>query len=543
MQLTTIQSPRTELNSIQSVRLRKRKINKVTFIELDSAYNDFSTPTLMPRTYGMVVVATVVRNLGYDVKVYCEHISPIDMRRIGESDLVCFSGLTSAANKTFALADHIRRNYDVPMVFGGTFASYFADLCLEHVDYVIRNEGDETIVDLMRALEDGGSLDSIRGLSYRGAHGNVHNPARESVRDIEVIHDLSLVDGYDQKSQLKLLLTQRRIRWICLQASRGCPFSCNFCVAPVMYGRGYRMRTVDSVVADIKDKLRYGSYFLFVDNYFTANRKYVKQLLKRIIAEGIHASFSAFTRCEATEDDELMSLLKQAGFQTMYMGAESLSDDVLIRLNKHQTIEKVRRAIENIKRHGMMVTITFQAGNDEDDQFAVKRAVDFGLENDVDGVYFISAWSWPEDHKPVLDKQRMILKSLDYANGHFVTHFPMQMKPSTLQRSILDQQRRFWSPTRIAGFIRRGRWDRVAHLVMQRYALCMFEKPVREYVPVLERIEEGYYDRNERLDLEKIARRDLRYDGEFNDKYVGRLVGSYQGVEAGQLRPVGAYHP
>jgi hypothetical protein len=48
----------------------------------------------------------------------------------------------------------------------------------------------------------------------------------------------------------------------------------------------------------------------------------------------------------------------------------------------------------------MMVTITFQAGNGRDDRHAVTRAIDSGLEHDVDGVYFISAWAWPED-KPV----------------------------------------------------------------------------------------------------------------------------------------------
>jgi radical SAM superfamily enzyme YgiQ (UPF0313 family) len=521
-----------------------KPMKRIAFIELDPAYNDFSTPTVMPRTYGMVVVATVVRNLGYDTRVFCEHIAPVDMDWVAGSDLVCFSGLTGSANKTFALADFIRANYGVPMVYGGTFASYFASLCLEHVDFVIRNEGDVTIVELIRALESGDGFDDIRGLSFNGPDGRVHNPARDAVQDFEVIHDLELVHGYDDgKSQWRRLLTELRIRWICLQATRGCPFSCNFCVAPVMYGRGYRMRSIDSVVADIKDKLRFGNYFLFVDNYFTANRKYTKELLHRIIDEGIQASFSAFTRCEATEDEELMTLLRRAGFSTMYMGAESLSDDVLIKLNKHQTIQKVTRAIHNIKAHDMMVTITFQAGNDEDDRHAVQRAVDFGLENDVDGVYFISAWAWPEDDKPVLDKRRMILKSLDYANGHFVTHFPMQTKPSTLQRAVLDQQRRFWSPTRLPAFIRKGRWDRVAHLVMQRYALARFEGPVRRYVPYLERVEQGYYDREERLDMNRIAQRDLRYDGEFQERYVGRLVGSFQGVEAGQLRTVGAYHP
>src|SRR5437867_11465830 len=92
-----------------------RRMKRIAFVELDPRYNDFSTPTVMPRTYGMVVVATVVRNLGYETKVFCEHIAPVDMEWIATCDLVCFSGLTGAANKTFALADYIRANHGTPM--------------------------------------------------------------------------------------------------------------------------------------------------------------------------------------------------------------------------------------------------------------------------------------------------------------------------------------------------------------------------------------------------------------------------------------------
>ncbi len=516
--------------------MAQRRIEKITFVEFDSAQKHFLSPVIMPRTYGMVLLATILRNLGYDVRVYCEHIGPIDLVQVLDSDLVCFSPLTSSANKAFALADFIRRNSNIPTLAGGTFATYFRDLCLNYFDYVIRNEGDDALVELLAALEGGDIPNGIRGLSYHGEDGSVvHNPDREPVQNFDVAPDLSLVEGYDRRPQWWLLLTERRIRWIVLQATRGCPFTCSFCIAPVMYGRGYRKRNIDSVIDDLRDKLKYGSYFLFMDNCFTADRRYTKALLRRMIDEELKGTFVAFTRCEAADDDELLALLKNAGFVNLYMGAESLSDAAFERMRKKQSVEKIVRSIHQIKKHGMAATLSFQAGNDEDDRWAVERAVDFGLEHDVDGVYFISTWSWPESKEPVFPKERMILKSLDYANGHFVTHFPLNIRPSTLQSSILEQQHRFWSLKRIHGFLRKGQWDRATSLVVQRYALSLFEGSVEEYIRYLLEIEAGYYDEQERLDLNKISRRRISYQGEFDDKYRGRLVGRFKNIDRALL--------
>lgn len=512
--------------------ISQRKIKKITFIEFDLAEKHFLSAAIMPRSYGLVLIASIVRELGYDVKVYCEHIAPIDIKRVQESDLICFSPLSGAANKAFALADYIKKRWDIPLLAGGTFATYFTDLCLEHFDYVICKEGDESIIKLLNALEEGKDLRNIKGLSFRTPGGKiVHNEPAEMVRNLDTIQDLSLIEGYKHSSQWWLVLTQRRIRWIVLQASRGCPFSCDYCISPVMYGRGHRTLGVERVIRDIKDKLRYGNYFLFMDNCFTANRKYTKTLLRRMIDEGIKGSYLAFVRNEISEDEEMLELLKQAGFDQLYIGGESLNNDVFERMKKHQTVSKLIRAIKMIQKHGLGITLSFQAGNDEDDRWAVKKTVDFGIENDVNGIYFISTWSWPESKEPVFPKQRMIIKSLDYATGHFVTHFPLHMKPSTLQRSLLEQQRRFWSPGRIWGLIRRGQWDRALSQLVQRYALSLFEKPVKEYVNYLQETEQGYYDKNEELDLAKIANRKVDYAGEFKEKYEGRLVGNFKGTK------------
>ena len=82
------------------------------------------------------------------------------------------------------------------------------------------------------------------------------------------------------------------------QASRGCHFKCRFCIVNTMYPTGYRKRSIASVVDDLKDKRRYGSELLFVDNDFGANRYDTKQLLRAIIEADLDFNMLVFARVE-----------------------------------------------------------------------------------------------------------------------------------------------------------------------------------------------------------------------------------------------------
>jgi radical SAM superfamily enzyme YgiQ (UPF0313 family) len=141
------------------------QIRKITCIQLGGVFPDLCYRTVIPD-YGMPLIGTILSEAGYDVKIYMEHIKAPEWNRIAESDLVCFSSLNAGADKTYELANQIRTRLGIPTIIGGTHATYFPESCVEHCDYVVLGEGDETIIDLVKTLESDGDIDKVAGVAY-----------------------------------------------------------------------------------------------------------------------------------------------------------------------------------------------------------------------------------------------------------------------------------------------------------------------------------------------------------------------------------------
>ena len=211
-------------------------VKKITVIQLDNRYPDLGHRLIMPR-YGTVVIGSLARDLGYDVKIYVEHICKPDMERIKESDYVCFSMMSGSANKSYQMIDEIKKQTSAPVIVGGTHATFFPEDVLKHADFVVRQEGDETFKALLAALENGTSLREIKGLSYRFDGIVIHNCDRPPPppERITAWPDYTLVEAFEKITKWERLFGMKK-RMLCVQSSRGCTRSCSFCITPRMYG-------------------------------------------------------------------------------------------------------------------------------------------------------------------------------------------------------------------------------------------------------------------------------------------------------------------
>ena len=322
-------------------------MRKIVLVEPKSTHLHVYSRVAIPRL-GVVLLGTILRNLGYDVQVYIEDIAPIDMHVVLSADVVGISTITSTAPPSYALAEKVR-GAGIPAVLGGTHTTFMTEEGLQHADYVIRGEGEGAFVELLEALQGKRELETIQNLSYRKDGQILHNPARPMIRDLDVnpLPDFDLVHGW------------RRGGIVTIATSRGCPYSCTFCSVPGMYGHAFRTHSVGRVVEELKQH-RDASYVFFADDIFTANKRRTKELLSLMIAENVTPEWGAQVRTETVDDPDVLRLMQQSGCFNVYVGFESINPRTLKLFQKKQDVAKIERAIErfhahNIRIHGMFV--------------------------------------------------------------------------------------------------------------------------------------------------------------------------------------------
>src|SRR3990167_3655106 len=131
----------------------RRKLKKLVFVEPKSTHLHIYSRVCIPRL-GSVLLGTIMRNKGYDVRVYIEDIGAIDMSEVMSADFVGISAITSTAPQSYRLADKVRAA-GIPVAMGGTHVTFLPDEALQHADYVVKGEGEFAFQELVDAIESG----------------------------------------------------------------------------------------------------------------------------------------------------------------------------------------------------------------------------------------------------------------------------------------------------------------------------------------------------------------------------------------------------
>src|SRR5207245_9441131 len=156
--------------------LMRRALKKLVFVEPKSTHLHISSRVCIPRL-GSVLLATIMRAKGYDVRVYIEDIHDIDMSEVYSADLVAISAITSTAPQSYRLADKVREAGGIA-VLGGTHVSFLPEEGLQHADFVVRGEGEVAFQELVDAIQAGHGFEKIKNISFMAAGKAGHLPER-----------------------------------------------------------------------------------------------------------------------------------------------------------------------------------------------------------------------------------------------------------------------------------------------------------------------------------------------------------------------------
>lgn len=371
----------------------KRRINRVAFIEPGASERNIYSMFPMPRT-GPVLLATILANHGYETRVFVEDVKKIDkgdLIFINSADVVGISTTTSTAPRAYQTADYWRARGKT-VIIGGVHASFMAEEALQHADYVIRKEGEAALLELLSSLNgEGPGLDEIGNLLYLKDGKVVRNPGRKLIDNLDnnPVPDFSLVAG-----KLKGLILP-------LITSRGCPFECNFCCVIKMFGRGYRFKSVNRVLQEIKELLRQKPASIFIaDDNFAANIPRAKRLLHGIIkmikcGEVKKFRWTAQVRVDAAKDEELVALMSEAGCRRVYIGFESLDNEVLKKMRKKQRKSDIVAAIRMFHSFDIQIHGMFIVGTDEERDSAADEISSFAWRHKIETIQILISSPFP----------------------------------------------------------------------------------------------------------------------------------------------------
>lgn len=416
-----------------------KRIKKIVFVETKSAYLHVYSHVPFPRI-GSVLLGTILRNRGYDASVYIEELGAVDMQDFLSADLVGLSALTSTVPRAYELA-RLARRAGIPVVMGGTHVTFLPDEGLDEADYLVRGEGEETIVELLEALEGDRDRSAIRGLSYWADGEKVHNQDRplKTNLDDNPIADYSLLRGGGKRIKVASIMT-----------ARGCPFDCSFCSVPTFNGKGSRAHSVDRVLEEIAFNVRRQGidYLFFADDIFNVNRKRMKEILTGMIDHKLTPRWGAQVRHELSRDPELLELMKRANCGRAFVGFESINQQTLDLFNKHETVENIEHAIRAFHQHGIKIHGMFVLGSDEDSVETIRQTQDFARRWDIDSIQFMILTPIPgsRDYGAFVRQGREFLSNhWGHFDGHHAVHRPAGITPYELQTETIGAMRRFYS--------------------------------------------------------------------------------------------------
>lgn len=291
-----------------------------------------------------------------------------------QPDIVGATGVTRTYPQTLEILEHCKEvDQDIPTVVGGPHVTFTPRETLEEadwIDFVVRGEGEYTLRELVRKVDDGNEdFESVEGIAYREDGKIVITEDREPIENLDEI-------PFPARGLLPLT-KYRALESRCdIITSRGCPFNCIFCVAPQMFGEKVRFRDPESVVDEMEEVLDLGFGINFADDTFTLNHDHVYAILNEIIDRELDITWTANGRAD-TIDLDLLKRMKEAGCTSIFYGVESGDPEVLKNSKKGITHEEVEEAVKITKEAGLNVITSYILGLPGETKETMEKTLDF----------------------------------------------------------------------------------------------------------------------------------------------------------------------
>jgi len=420
---------------------------------------------------GFVYLAGSLRAAGYepviyDAMSYWHGYEEIEKRiREINPDVVASTAFTAGvvdALKVLKLAKQI--NPEIVTLIGNVHPTYcYEEILQEHagdVDFVIRGEGETTIVELMDVVTSGGDLSQVKGIAYRMNGEIMTTPPRGYIKDLDSLPTAwDLIDWplYTYKPMKDSTLA-------IVSSSRGCSQKCSFCSQQLFWSQCWRGRSAENFVAEL-EYLRdtYGvNVVMLSDETPTWDRSRWERILDLLMERNVGVKLLLETRVDdIIRDEDIMWKYRDALVDHIYVGVEATSQEALDKFNKNIKVEESKRALDLINEYDIVSETSFVLGMPDDTVESMEKTLELAKFYNPDLAFFLAIAPWPyseiypelkeytvvQDYRrynlvePVVQPKNMTLKEVHEWLGKASRDYYMY-KMNTLE-SLSEKKREF----------------------------------------------------------------------------------------------------
>ncbi len=372
----------------------KMKVTLINPAQLDSKYKFMG---VVAPPLGLAYMAAVLEENNFEVNIIDACALEMDWECLGDElkscspRVIAITALTPTIGKALETAKLAKKICpDAMIVLGGyhpTF-NYKEILEQEFVDVVIMGEGENTLLDLVRTIDNGGSLNNVNGLAFK----DVITTARPLIEDLD---DLPFPARHLLPIEYYKLLNMET-RMTTMITSRGCPMQCSFCSSAALHGSKLRLRSIDNILDEMEflvNELGIET-IAFMDDTFTLNKRRVLEICSGIKARNINVLWGCTARVD-TLNAEVLKSMRDAGCITLFMGVESADQQMLDEVNKQTTIEKIRNAFEVSRKEKIRTIASVVLGMPGDTHESIKNTINFVKELNPSYAIFSLATPYP----------------------------------------------------------------------------------------------------------------------------------------------------
>lgn len=408
------------------------KVKKILFIEPPRNYWFIMGEYLPPPTSLLILAAYVEQEIP-DIEI---DILDCQAERVGwkgienyiastEPSIVLTSGFTCNAYSC-ARTSEIAKKIDpeIITIVGGIHFSFVPDESLNdfpEIDFIVRGEGELTLVELIRTLNKGEKPIHVKGISYRYNKKNVHNKQRPLIKNLD---DLPYPAYHLIEDSIKnyhfTMMAGRNTQYMVLEGGRGCEYRCTFCTQWNHWGGIWRTKSIKRIADEIEHlNETYGGVFLwFTDDHMniaTRGKQLSDELKKRSCKDDIMLFLQARTD-DVAQNPEIIKNLREAGTYWIMCGVESDSADNLNEYKKKTHVKDAYSSMKILNENDIFSHAMFVIGSRKDTHESIESLRQFSTDLEPDFAIYTALTPFPGTVYFEQAKKNSWIEDFNYAN-------------------------------------------------------------------------------------------------------------------------------